>query len=168
MLQRKSELLARGRLESLAKLDRGVEAVAVIDDCLQRAAGKEVDPRVVPRVLNLRLRHFQKTKDIAGCRATVEMSEKLKRTDAGSLYDAACFRAVVAGLIRAADKSDAVARQADAEADRAMAWLKQAVAAGYNNVAHMKQDPDLDALRQRPDFRKLMSDVEARGGARGQ
>ena len=37
-------------------------------------------------------------------------------------------------------------RLAQAEADRAMALLKQAVAAGYADVGHMKRDADLDAM----------------------
>jgi hypothetical protein len=38
-----------------------------------------------------------------------------------------------------------------------MAWLKQAVAAGYKNTAHLKQDKDLDALRDRTDFTTLVT-----------
>jgi hypothetical protein len=41
-----------------------------------------------------------------------------------------------------------------------MAWLKRAVVAGYKNAANLKQDRDLDALRGRADFRKLMTEVE--------
>jgi hypothetical protein len=37
------------------------------------------------------------------------------------------------------------------------AFLEQAVAAGYKNAAHMKQDKDLDALRDRADFTKLVT-----------
>ena len=48
--------------------------------------------------MNLRLRHFRKTGDLAGCRATAEMWEKLNRTDAGSLYAAARYRAVTAAV----------------------------------------------------------------------
>jgi hypothetical protein len=33
--------------------------------------------------------------------------------------------------------------------------LKRAVAKGYKNAAHMKQDQDLAALRQHADFQKL-------------
>lgn len=42
-----------------------------------------------------------------------------------------------------------------------MAWLKQAVAGGYKDVAHMKMDKDLDALRQREDFNDLLAGLEA-------
>ena len=43
-----------------------------------------------------------------------------------------------------------------------MNWLKQAVAAGYKDVGHMKQDKDLDALRDREDFKALMRELEAK------
>jgi tetratricopeptide (TPR) repeat protein len=149
-----------GLAECLVAVHRGTEAVPVIDECVQLAAGKDVDPRLLPRVIELRLRHFEKTKDAAGCRQTAAMWEKLKRTDLDSLYKTACFRAVSAAVLRAADKSASAAHQADAEADRGMAWLKQAVAAGYKDAAHMKQDKDLDSLRAREDFKKLIAELE--------
>jgi hypothetical protein len=110
--------------------------------------------------MDLRLRHFQKSKDAAGCRATATMWEALKRADAGSLYDAACMRAVTAAVLQSTPDANA-ARLAKEEADRAMAWLKQAVAAGFNDAAHMKQDKDLDALRDREDFKKLLAGLAA-------
>jgi hypothetical protein len=47
------------------------------------------------------------------------------------------------------------------EADLAMDCLKQAVAAGYQDVKQFKQDTDLDGLRQREDFKKLIAELEA-------
>jgi hypothetical protein len=44
-----------------------------------------------------------------------------------------------------------------------MAWLTQAVAAGYKDVANMKKDKDLDALRGRADFRKVMAELGTGG-----
>ncbi len=41
-----------------------------------------------------------------------------------------------------------------------MVWLKQAIAAGFNNAAHMRGDKDLDALRGRDDFKKLAAHIE--------
>jgi hypothetical protein len=41
-----------------------------------------------------------------------------------------------------------------------MHWLRQAVDAGYRNVALMQRDQDLDPLRSRDDFRLLMMDLE--------
>src|SRR5262249_32535034 len=117
-------------------------------------------PGLLAGVTVLRLRHFEKAGDAAGCRQTAEMWEGLKRTDADSLYDAACMRAVTAAVLREADRSPEGARQADAEARRAGAWLRRAVAAGYRNAAHMKQDRDLDALRDRADFTEIVGALE--------
>jgi serine/threonine protein kinase/tetratricopeptide (TPR) repeat protein len=148
-----------GVAQALVKLDRGAEALPMIDECTRRARGATAAPRLLPGLMDLRLRHFEKTRDAAGCRQTAAMWEDLKRADGNSLYRAACMRAVTAAMLRA-DTSGDGAREADAEADRAMAWLKQAVAAGYNNAAHLKQDRDLDALRGRADFLKLVTLLE--------
>jgi serine/threonine protein kinase len=141
---------------SLVKVERGAEAVPIIDDCVQRATGKVVDPDLLPAVMDLRLRHFEKMRDVTGCRQTAEMWEKLNRTDPTSLYNAACWRAVTASVLRTMDH-----KQADAEAEQGMAWLKKAVAAGYKDAAHMQKDKDLDALRDREDFKKLMAELAA-------
>jgi tetratricopeptide (TPR) repeat protein len=143
-----------GVAASIFWLDRGAEAVPVIDECVQRAADKVVDPRLLADVMNLRLRHFEKARDPAGCQQTAAMWEKLNRTDADSLYTAACMRAVSAAALTGV-------KQADAEAEQAMAWLKQAIAAGYKDAAHMEKDKDLDALREREDFKKLLAELTA-------
>jgi hypothetical protein len=135
--------------------------VPIIDECVRRAVGKVCCPRdLLPGVLGLRLRHFEKARDAAGCRQTAEIWENSKRTDAGGLYNAARMRAVTAAVFRAADKSPAGGQQADAEADRAMVWLKEAVAAGYKDAAHLKHDKDLDTLRGRADFTELVTMLE--------
>ena len=123
---------------------------------------KAADPGLIEAAIDFRLWLFAKAKDGAGCRVTAEMWEKLKRTDAGSLYNAACFRAVTAGVLRAGGRAAASVKDAAAESDRAMSWLKQAVAAGYNDVAHMAKDDDLDPVRDREDFQKLIAELQAR------
>jgi hypothetical protein len=149
-----------GVAASLVFLDRGAEAVPIIDECLKRAEGKVVHPLMIPRVMYIRMLHFQKIKDAAGCRTTAEMWDKLKRTDIASLYDAACKWAITAAVTRATDKSERAAKVANADADKAMAWLRKAVAAGFQNVDLMKTDRDLDALRDREDFQKLLADLQ--------
>jgi serine/threonine protein kinase/tetratricopeptide (TPR) repeat protein len=140
---------------------RDAEALKLLDESWKRVEGKAGNPGLIGQVLCVRLRYFAKTKDAAGCRATAEMYEKMKRTDSESLYEAACMRAVTAAVTCDSDKSAAAVKDAAAEADRAMAWLKQAVAAGYKDAAHMKEDKDLDALRDREDFKKLLADLQA-------
>jgi serine/threonine protein kinase/tetratricopeptide (TPR) repeat protein len=151
---------AMGVARCLVALGRGAEALPLIDECLARATGRVAQTALSEMAL-LRLRHYARAKDAAGCRATAEMAEKLNPTDATCLYHVACMRAVTAAVIRARDKTETAARSAAAEADRAMAWLNQAVAAGYNDVQDIKSDKDLDVLRDRKDFQRLLADLEA-------
>jgi hypothetical protein len=46
-------------------------------------------------------------------------------------------------------------------ADRAMDFLRDAAARGYGHPIAMRTDHDLDPLRARDDFRKLLADLEA-------
>jgi serine/threonine protein kinase len=151
-----------GVAANLSGAHRSAEAVPIIDEYIQRAPGKILDPALYLGIVNLRLQHFQRERDVAGCRQTCELWENLHHTDAKSLYNAACYRAVTAAVLRATDQSPAGAKQSAAEADRAMDWLRQAVSAGYDNGALLKKDHDLDVLRERDDFRKLLAGMNAR------
>jgi tetratricopeptide (TPR) repeat protein len=76
---------------------------------------------------------------------------------ANDRYNAACF---LAGCVPLAAKDGKLPEARRPElakeyADRAMSVLRQAVADGYRNAAHMKKDTDLDPLRDRADFKKL-------------
>jgi serine/threonine protein kinase/tetratricopeptide (TPR) repeat protein len=153
-----------GLAESLVNVGRGAEAVDIVDDFVRRAEGQVVDPLLIPAGMELRLRHFQKLKDVAGCRETAVRWEELKRADPQSLYQSACFRAVCAAVIRETDRTPAGEANAIQQTDQAMAWLKQAIAAGFTNVALIKTDKDLDALRDREDFKKLLSELERNKG----
>ena len=41
-----------------------------------------------------------------------------------------------------------------------MKLLRDAVSKGYKDVVHIKKDTDLDPLRQRDDFQKLVAELE--------
>src|SRR5262249_11208295 len=146
----------------LCKAGRGAEAVPIIDDCFPRAAGQVVLPNLLEGLISLRLHYFGKVRDAAGCRQSVAMWEKLNRSDVRSLYSVACWQAVTAEVIGATDKSESGVKVAGTEADRAMALLRQAVAAGYQNLAHMRKDTDLDVLRDRADFKQLLEELAAK------
>jgi hypothetical protein len=45
--------------------------------------------------------------------------------------------------------------------DAAPKLLKTAVGKGWKNAARMKKDTDLDTLRERADFTKLVAELEA-------
>jgi tetratricopeptide (TPR) repeat protein len=145
--------------KDLMYLERGAEGLPFLDECLDRAKGRNIHSNFRD-VADVRLRYFEKKKDATGCRTTAELWEKQKRTDDISLYQAACCRAVTAAVIRATDQSPAAAKQAQDEADLAMGWLHQAIARGYKDVGKFKNDLDLDSLRDRTDFKKLLADFE--------
>jgi hypothetical protein len=148
--------------QSLVRLGRGAEAVPILDDCIRRIATQGDVTDSTPDIFDLRLRHFEKIKDAPGCRATAEMWEKLTRRDADSLYNAACFRAVTAAVVGQSPSADAP-RLAKDEADRAMMWLRHAVAAGFNNMPHLLNDSDLAPLRGRADYADLLWEFADRG-----
>jgi hypothetical protein len=149
-----------GVATNMLKVDRGSEAVPIIDECLQRAAGTAVASNF-SGLADKRLRYFEMAKDAAGCQTTAEIWERMHCTDSDSLYHAARYRAVTAKVLRKVDTPPDALKQAEAEADKAMVWLRQAVAAGYANLKNIKQDTDLDALRDRADFHLLVADLEA-------
>jgi serine/threonine protein kinase/tetratricopeptide (TPR) repeat protein len=145
--------------DSYVALNRHAEALPLLNEVLAKANRPGFDPVMFSTAIGLRLQCCQKVGDVAGCRASAEMLEKRNPTDAVDIYDTACGRAITA-LVQARSKEPDAARLAKGEADKAMAWLRKAVAAGWKEAAHMKKDTDLDILRDRDDFKKLMADLE--------
>jgi hypothetical protein len=78
-------------------------------------------------------------------------------------YDLACLYARTAGAVEQDLKLSPVdrTRLRASYADRAMVFLQDAVAGGYAHPVAMRADADLDPLRARDDFRKLIFDLEA-------
>jgi serine/threonine-protein kinase len=72
----------------------------------------------------------------------------------GDLYNAACGYALCVPL---ADN----AQTREGYAARAFDLLRQAVAKGFRDLAQMQNDPDLNALRGRDEFKKLLADLGA-------
>jgi tetratricopeptide (TPR) repeat protein len=163
-----------GLAKSMVALGRGAEAVSLIDECVLRHAVQAAYPRLIPGVLDVRLRYFERLGEAAGCRQTAAMWEAVNRSGAVGLYasvgghdenrpeggvscpgagpyTAARMRAVAAATFARANQP----AEAAVESDRAMAWLRKAVAAGFRDGDHMEKDRDLDALRARRDFQAL-------------
>ena len=141
-------------------LNRHAEAIPFIDELLEKSKTIGLDSSHTSKLAALRMQHFQKLGDVAGCRFTTEMQEKLN-SETSAYYESACFRAIVASLAIKSKKPDA-AKIAKEEADKAMTWLTKAVAAGWKDAEHLKKDADLDFLRDREDFKKLVADLEKR------
>jgi hypothetical protein len=144
---------------NLLKLNRGSEALPIIDECLERATAHRVAD--FSGLANRRLEYFEKAGDAEGCRSTAELWEKMRRTGASSCYNAARYRAVTAAVLRENDQTPDGIRRADDESDRALKWLHQAVAAGFKDKDELVKCKDFDAVRARAEFRKLIAELEA-------
>jgi hypothetical protein len=82
------------------------------------------------------------------------------RPVADALYNAACFHARCAAAVAAAGPPPAEDQvRQEKYAARAVVLLRQAVRAGFKDGAHLRRDPDLDALRGRADFRELLDEL---------
>jgi serine/threonine-protein kinase len=133
------------RARAYGLLGKYAEAVRDMDRAVELSPNKE-QPRYRAERAALRLQAGQTAEAVA------ETAELLKTPNwnAGQWYDFACFYAVASGKL--SDKKQEYA-------DRAMELLQQAVKAGYRDAAHMKQDSDLDSLRGRDDFKRLLAEL---------
>jgi serine/threonine protein kinase/tetratricopeptide (TPR) repeat protein len=139
-----------GRAQALDTLKRHAEAVKDWDKVIELSAETE---RPGFRLLRAASRVRAGQVDAA----IQEAEELAKNGDANTLYNVACVFAL------AADRKGESAAQMSKEecANRAVAILQQAVAKGWKDAEHMKKDDDLKALREREDFKKLVSELEA-------
>jgi hypothetical protein len=85
-----------------------------------------------------------------------------KDVNAAVLYDLACVCSLASAAVKpaAADANAKSQKLKEQYAMRALELLRQAIAKGFKDVAHMKKDTDLDPLRQRDDFKKLVAEME--------
>lgn len=77
---------------------------------------------------------------------------KLPGADAELWYEYACAYSLAAKLLPEKQQE---------YSDRAMELLQEAVKAGHENAARISKDSDLKPLRDRNDFKKIISDLEA-------
>jgi predicted Zn-dependent protease len=87
--------------------------------------------------------------------AVAEVAEltKSSKWDSGQWYGFACVYSVASKTIAGAKKQE--------YADQAIVLLRSAMKAGYKDLSHIKNDSDLDALRPREEFKKLIAELEA-------
>jgi len=76
----------------------------------------------------------------------------------GCVYSKSSAVANRDGNLSAADRTRLKAQYAD----RAMSFVRQVVAIEGHPTELMKTDPDLDPLRAREDFQKLLADLEVK------
>jgi serine/threonine-protein kinase len=112
------------------------------------------------------LAHLRLQDHSAAAEATSRMMEDLGI----SRKDGACIAAgLLAQCVPLAEKDARLSASKRAElsaayTNRAMACLQQAVREGFKDAAHIRKDTDLDPLRGRDDFRKLLAELEKGAG----
>jgi len=136
-------------LEELVRFCRAAEQAVADPTTALKLPDDQRRPVLVAAMVALAKKEKQPAKAIA---AADLLADNAKAP--GDWYDAACGYALCIPL---ADKAETKEKYAA----RAVELLRQAVAKGYKDVAQMKKDTDLDALRPRDDFKKLVADLEA-------
>ncbi len=136
-----------GRAEANDQLEKYAEAVKDWNRAIELSPRQE-QPLFRAQRANSRVRAGQ----VAEAAAEVAELTKTGKWPADKWYDFACVYAVASS--KSADKKQEYA-------DRAMELLHKAVQAGYTDAAHLAKDKDLDVLRERGDFKKLLAELEA-------
>jgi tetratricopeptide (TPR) repeat protein len=142
----------KGRAEAYDRLQQYAEAVNDWDRAIQ------LGPRQQQGTLRVaRARSQVSAGQVAA--GVAQIAELAKNPDwpAVAWYDFARVCAL------ASSKSGDMSQQ---YSDRAMTLLQKAVKAGYKDTARVKADADLDSLRGREDFKKLIQEMEKQPAAR--
>jgi serine/threonine protein kinase/tetratricopeptide (TPR) repeat protein len=87
----------------------------------------------------------------------------------GDAYNAACALSLCIPIVRKDEEATREDRDKGVEfyGVQAMAMLRHAVSKGFKDVAHMEKDTDLDSLRGREDFKKLVAEwTGGKGGGK--
>jgi serine/threonine protein kinase/tetratricopeptide (TPR) repeat protein len=102
--------------------------------------------------------------DHAGVATTADELAGCGYQPARDTYNAACLLSACVTLAGKDDRLDAAKRVdlAGMYADRALAMLRQTLEYGFTDAARLSNDPDLELLRTRDEFRKLAADLEAK------
>jgi serine/threonine protein kinase len=105
-------------------------------------------------------------KDLADHPLAVETVEQVVEDPFDAIKDTYDAARVLSGCAQLAAKDSQLSlakreEQARTYVDRAMELLRRAVQKGYKDAATLKKEADLEPLRSREDFRKLLADVEA-------
>jgi eukaryotic-like serine/threonine-protein kinase len=139
-----------GRAEALDRLARHADALEDWD----RALALNLGVADLAAICSGRAQSLARAGNHVEAAAEANTLAESAGLNGGALYDLAC----VFTLAAAAVKDDAKLR--DQYAARAVELLRQAVAKGFKDATHMKKDIDLDPLREREDFKKLLADLE--------
>jgi eukaryotic-like serine/threonine-protein kinase len=145
-IQRRCWCPARGHLVQAVEYHR------------QALAAMPANPRYVDglrRVLAKMIRVYAALDQPAEAIRSARECASLARNDPAELYNVACRLSLGIPLARQSSRRIL--------SDEAVESLRRAIAAGWANAALSARDPDLDPLRGREDFRRLVAEMFDRG-----
>ena len=94
----------------------------------------------------------------AAWRRALSLYDGLKSPSGEQTFFRSCCHAGLSGLA-ARPGSGVSAEESPAESDRAMSWVRRAIAIGYRNPDAYRTEDGLAPLRSRDDFKLLMMDL---------
>jgi len=133
------------RARAYDQLKKHAEALKDWDKVIELSPGPEQMTARASRAMS-RLQAGQVTEAVAEVQALAKTSQ----WSVDEWYNFACVYAVA---------SSKIADRKLEYADRAMELLHEAIKAGYKNASHIAKDTDLDSLRDREDFKKVLAEL---------
>ena len=91
-----------------------------------------------------------------------------KEFGAVDFYSLACVYSIFSSKVETGRDGAEPSNLQKQHREKAVEFLRQSIAAGWKDFAHMRKDPDLEAIRDHPEFKKLIeeSKVDEESGAR--
>ena len=104
--------------------------------------------------------HLAKDEGLHFLRRAETLLTELPNPDTTSLFDLACTQALIVAKL---GKDGGLER--DRYEAKAFETLRRSIGAGYKNLANIRTDTDLNSLRHREDFKKLLTELETEAKA---
>jgi len=120
----------------------------------------EQPPELLPVLLQMRGTELMKDGRTADAVQAVAKLRELGTANSGQLYNAACVYSLAVAAIKPEKDGDPLTAEQSTTRQKqvadSLATLREAIAAGYKDFAHMQEDPDLAPLQELPEFKALL------------
>jgi serine/threonine protein kinase/tetratricopeptide (TPR) repeat protein len=155
-----STAAAQGKLDAALEWDD--KAIEALERFLERQPQSPLERAQLKDARIFRATLLATRGDHARAFQEAEAMAGKEELNSGNLYNMACLYSRCTAAASKDVKLPPAERTSLQEqyAARAIEYLRRAVAKGYCNLPEIKSDSDLDALRGREDFKKLVKDVE--------
>jgi eukaryotic-like serine/threonine-protein kinase len=141
--------------QEMQNLEQGVHFCRAAEKAVADPASTLAQPAVDrPAILSAAMTALVKQKQSEKAVTAADLLAK-ETQDADAAYKAACSYALCVALTEKDNVKDHYAAHA-------VELLRLAVERGFKDTEHMKKDSELDALRQRDDFQKLLHELEGK------